>query len=450
MQLRRFKDIIAIKTTDSVTQNDTGVDSGDTIVAFHASNLEVAELSLESFNEMTEINTKTGEIPVDNTTANSEALEALQEWNSEINPNAKSGKLDFGIRSLSININQICNLKCAYCAAGGDGTYGEALNQISVEKTIPQLKYFISSLKPGSKFAISFVGGEPLLHPQAIRAIYEYMMQESEINKIIPIMKIVTNGTLLKGEALHILRSMRINLTISIDGTKEFNDKVRPSKDGKSTTDKILQGLQELSQDRGQLQSITFSAITSETNTNLVENYKFFKSLNPDFIEFVFANDEKSEHVQSQYIDQMKKVAALAWEAGGEKELRKIINYNHYFKMLDSQQKVENFCGAGKTYLMVDAKNRLYSCVWDANDRASMVGENKQLNHETLSNYSKPLIELNNCQTCWARYLCGGGCMHINKSHSGDKHQKNILFCERTRNLILTTLLYYKRARAAE
>lgn len=442
MELRRFKDIIAIK-------NDTTVNSDDSIVAFHASNMEVADLSLESFNEMTPVDLKTGEIPEEKIALDSDAYSALENWNLETNPDVKSGKLDFGIRSITLNINQICNLKCAYCAAGGDGTYGEPTTQISVEKTLPQLKFFISSLKPGSRFSISFVGGEPLLHPIALKALYDYVVQECSLRDIRPNLKIVTNGTLIKGETLSLLRQMQINLTISIDGTQEYNDLVRPSKDGKSTTAKILAGLEELAKDRGQLSSISFSAITSKGNENLVANYNFLKSLNPDSLDFVFPNDEKSPELQKKFITQLNEIAAIAWTLGGEAELRKINLFDHYFRMLDNQQKIENHCGAGKSYLMVDAKNRLYSCVWDANNKEDSVGQSEQLNHEVLSKYSKSLIELNNCQTCWARHLCGGGCMHINRSHSGDKHQKNILFCERTRSLILTALLYYKRARAA-
>lgn len=442
MELRRFRDLIAIK-------NDTGVNNGDAIVAFHATNMEVADISPESFNEMTPITITTGEIPTERAALDVDAYQALVDWNTEINPDAKSGKLEFGIRSLTLNINQICNLKCTYCAAGGDGTYGEPTTQISIEKTLPQLKFFLSSLKPGSRFAISFVGGEPLLHPRAIKAIYDYVMDEGFKRDITPNMKIVTNGTLIKGETLTLLRQMKIHLTISLDGTKEFNDRARPSKDGQSTTDKILSGLDELAKDRGELRSLNFSAITSEGNENLIENYHFFKSLNPDSIDFIFANDEKSPVLQKNFIEQLNEVASIAWTSGGEIELRKIALFDHYFKLLDSQLKIENHCGAGKSYLMVDAKNRLYSCVWDANNKADSVGQDEQLDSDALSKYSKSLIELNNCQTCWARHLCGGGCMHINRSHSGDKHQKNILFCERTRSLILTALLYYKRARTA-
>ncbi len=443
MELRRFKDIIALK-------NDTDVDGDNSIIAFHASNMEVAEVSLESFNEMTKISLIDGLVPPSRPPLDSEAFEALNDWNSEINPEVKSGKLDFGIRSLTINVNQICNLKCAYCAAGGDGTYGEATSQISVEKTLPQIKYFISRLKPGSKFYISFVGGEPLLHPHAIKAIYDFVTEEGIKHKVSPIMKIVTNGTLFKDETVEIIRSMKINLIISIDGTKESNDKVRPSKDGLSTTDKILPGLRELIRNKGEIQSIELSAITSSGNENLFENYLFLKSLNSDYVDFVMANDEKSDEVQKKYISQMEKIASLAWDTGKEKELRKIRIFDHYFNLLDRQQKIENHCGAGKSYLMVDSKNRLYACVWDANDRSKVVGKGEQLDHNELSKYSKSLIELNNCTTCWARFLCGGGCMHINKSHTGDKHSKSILFCERTRNLILTAVLYYKLARAVK
>lgn len=442
MDLRRFRDIIAIK-------NDTGVSSSDTIVAFHASNMEVAEISQESFNEMIPISALTGEDPTQPNDLPTDAYEALSNWNNEHNPEVKSGKIEFGIRSLTINVNQICNLKCTYCAAGGDGTYGEPTNQISVEKTLPQLKYFLASIKPKSKFYISLVGGEPLLHPQAIKALYTYVKSEAALHDIIPIIKIVTNGTLMTGTTLEILRSMKIHLTISIDGTKSKNDLVRPSKDGKSTTDKILRGLTELAENRGELLSINFSSITSNGNECLVENYLFLRKLNPDSMDFIFANDERSSAIQQSYIEQMNRIAAIAWENGGETELRKINTFNHYFKLLDSQQRVENHCGAGKNYLMVDAKNRLFSCVWDTNNRSDSVGTDNLLDYDKLSNYSKPLVELNNCHTCWARYMCGGGCMHINRSHTGDKHKKSLLFCERTRNLILTTLLYYKRARAA-
>ena len=222
-ELRRHKEIIAFKTEDG------------TIAAFHGYNLEVAEISELSFAMMTPVPVTTGAIPdtqVASNFAETEAFEALEEWNSEVNLDAKSGKLNFGIRSITLNVNQICNLRCTYCAAGGDGTYGEPMNQLSVEKTLPQLKFFLSQLKPGQKFSISFVGGEPLLHAEAILAIHNYVYAEAEKLKVTPSLQIVTNGTLLSGKTLEIVRSMKIKITFSIDGSKEYNDKLCPIKNG--------------------------------------------------------------------------------------------------------------------------------------------------------------------------------------------------------------------------
>jgi uncharacterized protein len=441
VELRRHKEIIAFKAEDN------------SITALHAYNLELADISPESFAMMTPVAITSGAIPDVKLPVNHEereAFDALEEWSQESNPNAKSGKLEFGIRTITLNVNQICNLKCTYCAAGGDGSYGQPTNKMSVEATLPQLKFFLSKLQPGQKFRIIFLGGEPLLHPEAILAVYMYVQDEALIKKVIPEMSIVTNGTLLTGKTLEIIRSMKISVKISLDGPKEINDIVRPTKNNTSSTDLTVAGINSLNEDRGNITALNLTAVFSAKNTELLKTYEFFRTFNPDNIELHFESTENAIEVQKKYLEQMQLVAAQAWSVGGEEELRKIHQFDQIFYVLDNQLRLENYCGAGKTYLAVDAKNKLYTCVWAAGDPTEVVGENEQLDHAKLAKYSKSLIELNNCQTCWARHLCGGGCMYINKINTGDKHKKDNLFCERTRSLILATMLYYKKARAAE
>ncbi|AGH96327.1 radical SAM/SPASM domain-containing protein [Pseudobdellovibrio exovorus] len=442
MELKRFKDIIAIR-------KPTSVDSFDSIVAFHASNLEVAELSLEAFEAMQEISITTDEQPHLTPHPLSDAYNALNDWNEEpSSTQLRSGRITSQIKNLTINVSQICNLKCNYCSAGGDGTYGAPTLQISIEKTLPQISFFISRLPPQSTFSISFIGGEPLLYPHAIKAIYDYTVNLCLERGITSVFKIVTNGTLVSNsETISILRTMKLDLTISIDGTRDVNDLVRPSKDNNSTTDKILEGLRLLNEDRGNISLIHFSAITSKHNTDITSNYLFLMSLNPDSVDFIFDNESFDDLLLEKFITEINNVAKIAWQKGGERELRKIRTFDHYFSLLDGQQRVENHCGAGKTHLTIDAKNRLFSCVWDPNDLKTSVGQHSQIEDSAISKYSKSLIELNNCNSCWARYLCGGGCMYINNLHTGDKHNKSVSFCKKTRSLILTTLIYYKIAR---
>ncbi len=434
MNFRRYNDIVAVQTHEG-------------IIAFHAANLEVAEISSQAFEHMYAINLRTHTIP-EVSLPQTPGTESLKAWEQELNPNVKSGYVDYGIKSLTLNITQICNLKCTYCAAGGDGTYGDPVNKINVEKTLPQLKFFMEKLAPGSSFHLSFVGGEPFLYPQAMKVIYDYVQSESALRSLNCKFMVTTNATLMSAEVIQMLSTMKIHVTVSLDGTSSTNDQVRPGKDGKSSTGLTLQGIKSLVSIRESLSSIGISAVFSQQNLNVMESYLFFKTLGVDWYEFNFSYLEKSTEVQSEFLSQMRSIAALAWQTGGETELRKIKAFNSYFETLDSQQRTENFCGAGKSYLMIDAKNQLYVCPWVVGKKEEIVGIGSAVDSSKLSKYQKPLIELNNCQTCWARFICGGGCMFINQTHTGDKHKKDDLFCERTRGLILLGIMYYKKARA--
>ena len=446
MILKRYKDIIAIQT--GASDKNLVAD----LVAFHAGNLEIAEVSTELFDKMTPITVKTATIPVTQSSLalqdQSLALQQLNAWNNEKNPDVSSGKVEFGIKSLTINITQICNLKCTYCAAGGDGTYGDPVNRILIEKTLPQLKFFIDQLKPQNTFKISFVGGEPFLYPEAIKAIYDYVVERSVEKQINCQFMVTTNGTLMTDKAIELLKTMKINITVSLDGEASMNDLVRPSKNGKSSTAQTLEGLQKLSAIKNHLASVGLAAVYSKENMKVKESYLYFRTLNVDWYEFNFSYNEHDQLVQNEFLQQMQEVAELAWQFGQETELRKIKTFNLYFEIFDNQRRIENFCGAGKSYLVIDAKNQLYTCPWEVGNKQEIVGSDQSLDYDQLSNYQKSLVELNNCQTCWARYVCGGGCMFINKTHTGNKHKKDELFCERTRSLILMAILYYKQARA--
>lgn len=434
MDLRRYQDIIAVKTNKG-------------IIAYHARNLEVAEISPEAFEHMSQIDLKADAIPM-TSLADNDGSSSLKQWQSEENINAKSGNVPFKIKSLTLNITQICNLKCTYCAAGGDGTYGDPVNRINVEKTLPQLKFFLDKLPDGSTFNLSFVGGEPFLYPEAMKIIYDYIQHQASPRNIRCKFMVTTNATLISDQVIQMLSTMKIHITVSLDGESTINDVVRPSKDGKSSTEQTLLGIKKLVSIRSSLESIGISAVYSAQNLEVVKSYLFFQTLNVDWYEFNFSYLEKNSEVQAQFLQEMKEVAELAWRTGQESELRKIKTFDSYFQILDAQQRIENFCGAGKSYLMIDAKNQIYTCPWVVGEKDEVVGRDSTIDLDKLDKYQKPLIELNNCGTCWARFMCGGGCMYIHRTHTGDKHKKDNLFCERTRGLILLGIMYYKRARA--
>lgn len=424
MEQKKFKDIVAFKGA----QNEAPF-------AFHARNLEIAEISEQAWNDLS------------NPAIVSEANQALANWNTEINPDVKSGTAKFGIRTLTLNVTQICNLKCVYCAAGGDGTYGAPQTKINIENTLPQLKWFLNKVPAGEQFSITFLGGEPLLYPEGIEAVGNYVNSVATEKNIKARFSIVTNGTLLNDRNINILKMLKANVTVSLDGPAEINDKVRPRKNGEGSTIAAIEGIKQLAEDKTALGVISVHGVFDKNNLNLVGAYEFYKTLAVDSYGFTYSVEENDEHSNKVFIEQMNQIAEKAYADGGEAELRKISFFDQHFSALDNQQQTENFCGAGKSYLMIDAKNAVFTCPWDVGNKEEQIGHGHTLNQEKLSNYSKPLIEQNNCQTCWARYLCGGGCMFMHKKSSGSKNTKDPQFCFRTRSLLATVFLYYIKCR---
>lgn len=425
MEQRRFKDIVAFKWKQ-----------GDKPLAFHARNLEIAEISDQTWEEMK------GEV------SSSDILKELDAWEQEINPEVRSGKMNFEIKSLTINVTQVCNLKCTYCAAGGDGSYGSPQTKINVEKTLPQLKFFLEKIPHGCSFRITFLGGEPLLYPEGIEEIAKYVQLVSAERNIQAQFSIVTNGTLLTEKNISLLKKIKANVTVSLDGPKDINDQARPKKGGSGSTTSVLEGLQKLTTDKDSLGTISVHGVFNKNNLNLFKAYEFYKTLNADSYGFTYSVEENDEASNKEFIAQMNLIAEKAFTEGGEAELRKISSFDQYFSALDNQQQTENFCGAGKSFLMMDSKNSLFTCPWDVGNSEEQVGEGTYLSQERLNKYTAPLIEQNKCQACWARFLCGGGCMFIHKKATGQKNLKDAQFCFRTRSLISTAFLYYKLSRA--
>ncbi len=433
LQIRRFKDIVAFKK------------GADSPLAFHSRNMELAEISedawqsLPSTSFLTASTQELDKISVDST----EAAVELREWETSENPEASAIPLKFTIRSVTINVTQICNLHCTYCAAGGDGTYGDAIKKISVEKTLPQIRFFLDQLNPGSSFHISFLGGEPLLYPDALKAIADYTNEEGAKKNITSTFKVTTNGTLLTDKNIAMLNEIGCAVDISLDGPAEINDSRRPDRAGRGSTAKIIEGLQRLALSRDKIPYVELHCVMDPGHFDVASIYQFFRTLPVDRFEFTYSVNETSTDSSQKFVESYEQAAELAFLNGGEKELRRFHLFDRYFTVLDNQERIENHCGLGKTLAVIDARNRIFNCPWTVGDQKNQIGEGTTLDYDQLAKYSKNQVEMNQCGNCWARFLCGGGCSFVHQSLDGQNINKKNDFCFRTRYLAAVVLKYY-------
>lgn len=436
-QIRRHLDIVAFKKGSGPSY------------AFHATNMQVAEISDETWNLMPQADFQVAEeLKISEARQSSEGRE-LEDW-LQSRSDVQSLEKSRNKFNLTLNITQLCNLHCHYCAAGGDGTYGDPVGQISVDKTLPQIKAMMNRLQPGGEFHITFLGGEPMMYPGAIRAIGEFTLQTAQKLGLHSEFQIITNGTLLTDLALDQIESLRPTITLSLDGPPEVNDRQRPQRNGSSSSSKAVEGLQCLLKRKSRFGSILLHAVLNKKNIDVVNTWKYFEQFSVDKMEFTFDITEKDEVANQDFVSGLKEVARLAVEKGGEKELRRLQFFDTYFHQLDGQYRRENHCGSGKSLLSLDSRNQVYQCPLEVSFKERMIGTAEKINWGRLEALSKPLIELNQCGSCWARHLCGGGCMFNHESLTGDKHIKHPTYCFRTRHLLSEVLSYYKSFRERE
>ena len=426
MELARKDNIIAIKTQ-----------KGE-IVGFHAENLQVATMESEVWTAISDSAS---------TTAVGEMADELAAWNLEQDPAATDAELEQKVRSYSVNVSQVCNLKCTYCAAGGDGTFGERTKHIDIETIYDQMRWFLHDLPNGETFDITFFGGEPLIAKDNIRQLANFARLQVVGRGIRLRFRVITNGTLIDAAAAELLASLECHVTVSIDGPPEINDRQRKTAGGQGSTARALLGVQELLKVRDRLGSLGFGAVFGSHHTDVLATYKFLRPFDFDTLKFDFAAEAGDGEFSQAFAKSLAETADYAFEIGGETELRKIGAFDHYFRALDQQRRTRNHCGAGKSHLFADAKGRLSICQWFIGKPGEQVGAGVTLDQGKLKAFAPPLQELNNCQSCWARNLCGGGCIFVNQLKNGSKHKKDPEFCFRTRTTIAKAIEHYAKAR---
>ncbi len=415
------------------------------LLGFHVDNMQVAELDPDIWNLIDQksfIKTLSSH--------ESEMWDEVISWSDEKDSNVEDAHIKQKVRSLSINVTQVCNLRCTYCAADGDGTYGSKVMKIDISQVTPQIELILKRLDDHEKFTINFIGGEPLIYPEALEAIAEFTNALATPRGIQVRYDLTTNGTLISSDVADMLGRFAVNVTVSLDGPTEMNDLARPTAGGGGSTEKCLKGVTELFKIHDQLGSVNVHSVFGSHNTEVFNTYVFLQKFNWDMIFFTYATGSDDDVYSPIYLKELFRVADFAFGQGGEAALRKISQFNDYFQILDSQKRIHNYCGAGKSVLQIDTQGKFYACNWFVGDKKEELGSGLNLDQAKINKYAEPLVKLNNCGDCWAKYLCGGGCMFVHRSRTQDKHKKDPEFCTRTRSIIQKGLEYYEESRRSE
>ncbi len=145
-----------------------------------------------------------------------------------------------------IGITEQCNLRCTYCCYSGAYKNNRThSNRMLTSDDIDDIYDFIQSVSKNKHIRIAFYGGEPLLQYQLIQ--YAIIKGQERFDNCIEF-SISTNGTLLTKDKIDWLVRHKVELAISIDGTRIFHNAHRVDAWGNGSYDKVYEALSYIKQ----------------------------------------------------------------------------------------------------------------------------------------------------------------------------------------------------------
>ncbi len=318
---------------------------------------------------------------------------------------------------------QDCNLRCAYCATGF-GTYGKSPRVADREVRERLVETIYELAGPDDEISIELGGGEPFLRFDLMIDFVDCLRSSPKRMKRKLNLSATTNGTLLDSKSMLACKERRIGIGFSIDGPESGHDANRTTRDGRRTHAKAMANWRQYREmvKGTDVECDIHSVISGDSR--LIDVARFWRDEGIGV--FQDAVQEPSRYVKgdsqdswslrrAQYLEDFRTIAISEAERLGPDNFKKeyrgpwslFIMWDHLAKAIPY-----SFCGAGDCIAAVDASGNLYPCEGFVGHENHVLGDLwTGVDPEKHRQYRDRTLEvLKDCDSCWARFVCVGGC----------------------------------------
>ncbi len=332
---------------------------------------------------------------------------------------------------LSLDVSGQCNLDCIYCySKEGNQSIrnNEKMDWDMAKKAIDF--FFTKFASQATDFEVNIVGsGEPLFNFKLIKKIREYLkVWENKLYTKI-VFWVFTNGTVFTDEILNWFSENKQGISISIDGAKEIHDKLRVFPNKKGTYDKIVEEIEKLkkfSKGKGGLENFWVSVVLTRKHEDLISIFEELLNLKVKNVQIRPVRTRNTDlAISIQDVDRVlsmyeKFVKFLTNETleGNLEYLNLILNerdfLGRFILRLLLRQGINFRCGAAKSKICVLANGDIYPCDISCGTKELKIGnihDIQPIENSITDEYFKLGVTTKSyCNSCWAKFLCGGGC----------------------------------------
>lgn len=408
--------------------------SGEKPLVFLMANSSLFEISPDFFAELAQGNPAAiAELEANVTSARS----TVSPWHADRAPSA-----------ISLNLAQSCNLACSYCYAD-EGRFGGKQRLMSEEVAVKTIERTIEQAQ-GRRVTIGFIGGEPFLNRTTLYRSVEYATELAAAGGITVGFSVTTNGTLLNRSDIELLQQHPFAVSVSIDGDATIHDLHRSDRYGAGSFATVVEHLRPLLEHPGRAK-IAARATVTRADLRVLERVEALSAIGFPEIGVSPLRTSPDPNLTftaedwSIFLQEMIRTAEAEWQrllAG--KDFR-FANLAIALREIHRGSCRPLPCGAADNYVSVSAEGNYFTChrtidreefsLGTFADGLSQTAREKFLQVRTVDRQEP-------CRSCWARYLCGGGC-HAEVITAG-RHN-----CDYIRGWLDYCLRYYDRVLAA-
>ena len=352
------------------------------------------------------------------------------------------------VKALCLHIAHDCNLACRYCFAG-KGEYNGQKDLMSLEVGKKAIDFMIENSGNRVNLEVDFFGGDPLMNCDVVKEIVKYGRSKEAIYNKNFRFTLTTNGVLLNDEVMEFANKEMSNVVLSLDGRKEVNDYMRPTRNGQGSYDIIVPKFQKLAESRNQMNYYVRGTFT-HNNLDFADDVIHYADLGfkQMSMEPVVSDYDEPYAIKEEDLPKiMEEYDKLALEYIKRRKEGRGFNFFHF--MIDLNQgpcvaKRLSGCGSGTEYLAVTPWGDLYPCHQFVGNEDFLLGNVFDgITRQDISDEFKlcNVYAKEKCQDCFARYYCSGGCAANSYKFHGTINDAYDIGCEMQRKRIECSIM---------
>jgi len=342
---------------------------------------------------------------------------------------------DSGVKNLVMHVAHTCNLNCGYCYAEA-GLYKGKATIMTEARAVEYVDWLFDQADPDTKtLGLTFFGGEPLLNPKVVRAGAAHArLRAKETGRQISF-GITTNGTLVDDDIASFLQDIGATVTVSLDAIGKANDRLRPFHSGKGSYDMVMERIRPLLDRKIAVARVTVTRLNldvAHTVQTLLD--AGFREVGCSPVDAKNPAYDLDGAAYDKLLDGFRVLVDRYVEHAVRGDYYGFSNIQNIVKAVHNGHNKEYPCGAGVGMVAGAPNGKMHLCHRFTGEEEYVLGQlqeggiDAEKRADMLARIN--LAERSDCSTCWARYVCSGGCHHVNFLFEGEPSKTYLTHCD--------------------